>query len=203
MLVRPFLASPGSHAAGVGRADSDFGSCGGVPLRCWSCREQGPKRAVIFFGWVFFLISPGSPHVRPMGRTCGEPDEIELAAMGVELNGSCRERPRIGRRAWRVTRWCWPCRERPWMACRSASASCLPPRQPCRRHLPAGIQYGTHTRTHTHGAHRSNDGQPRARGRECHNHTRNTHEGGIYIQYPSASTTTYSQRRRRRTISGP
>ena len=25
-----------------------------------------------------------------MGRTCGEPDEIELAAMGVELNGSGR-----------------------------------------------------------------------------------------------------------------
>ena len=48
------------------------------------------KRAVIFFGWVFFLISSGSPHVRPMGvhRTCGEPDEIELTAMGVELNGS-------------------------------------------------------------------------------------------------------------------
>ena len=25
------------------------------------------KRAVMFFGWVFFLISSGSPHVRPMG----------------------------------------------------------------------------------------------------------------------------------------
>ena len=50
------------------------------------------KRAVIFFGWVFFLISSGSPHARctPMGvhRTCGEPDEIELTAMGVKLNGS-------------------------------------------------------------------------------------------------------------------
>ena len=46
------------------------------------------KRAVKFFGWVFFLISSGSPHVRPMGRTCGEPDEIGLTAMGVELNGS-------------------------------------------------------------------------------------------------------------------
>ena len=22
-------------------------------------------------------ISPGSPHVRPMGRTCGEPDEVK------------------------------------------------------------------------------------------------------------------------------
>ena len=51
------------------------------------------KRAVKFFGWVFFLISSGSPHVRctPMARTCGEPDEIELTAMGVKLNGSrCR-----------------------------------------------------------------------------------------------------------------
>ena len=51
------------------------------------------KRAVKFFGWVFFLISSGSPHVRctPTGRTCGEPDKIELTAMGVKLNGSrCR-----------------------------------------------------------------------------------------------------------------
>ena len=46
------------------------------------------KRAVIFYGWGFFLISSGSPHVRPMGRTCGEPDEIELTPMGVKLNGS-------------------------------------------------------------------------------------------------------------------
>ena len=53
------------------------------------------KRAVKYFGWVFFLISSGSPHVRPMGRTCGEPDEIELTAMGVKLNGSrCRHRVR-------------------------------------------------------------------------------------------------------------
>ena len=36
----------------------------------------------MFFGWVLFLISSGSPHVRctPMGRTCGEPNEIELPA---------------------------------------------------------------------------------------------------------------------------
>ena len=40
------------------------------------------KRAVKCFEWVFFLISSGSPHVRPMGRTCREPDEIELTAMG-------------------------------------------------------------------------------------------------------------------------
>ena len=32
-----------------------------------------------------FLISSGSPHVRPMGRTCGEPDEIELTRHGGEI----------------------------------------------------------------------------------------------------------------------
>ena len=38
------------------------------------------------------MISSSSPHVRPMGRTCGEPDEIELTAMGVKLNGlRCRD----------------------------------------------------------------------------------------------------------------
>ena len=47
------------------------------------------KRAVKLFVWEFFLISSGSPHVRPTGRTCGEPDEIELTAMGVELNVPC------------------------------------------------------------------------------------------------------------------
>ena len=42
----------------------------------WMTRYVSRKRAVIFFGWVFFLFSSGSPHVRctPMGRTCGEPD---------------------------------------------------------------------------------------------------------------------------------
>ena len=56
----------------------------------WKMWEQYAiaKKSVIFFGWVFFLISSGSPHVRPMGRTCGEPDEIELAPMGVQLHGS-------------------------------------------------------------------------------------------------------------------
>ena len=50
------------------------------------------KRAVIYFGWVFFLISSGSPHVRctPVGRTRGEPDELGLTPMGVKLNGSGR-----------------------------------------------------------------------------------------------------------------
>ena len=47
---------------------------------------------MIFFGWVFFLISLGSPHVRPMGvhRTCEEPNDFELTATGVELDASRR-----------------------------------------------------------------------------------------------------------------
>jgi hypothetical protein len=38
----------------------------------------------MFFGWVFFLISSGSPHVRctPMGCTCGGPDGIGLIPHG-------------------------------------------------------------------------------------------------------------------------
>ena len=50
------------------------------------------KGAVTFFGWAFFLISLGSPHVRPMGvhhagvhRTCGEPTEIESTPHGGEI----------------------------------------------------------------------------------------------------------------------
>ena len=46
------------------------------------------KRAVPFFGWVLFFISLGSPHVRLMGRACGEPTGIELTPIGVDLNGS-------------------------------------------------------------------------------------------------------------------
>ena len=37
------------------------------------------KRAAMFSGWVVFLISLGSTHVRPMGHTRGELNEIELA----------------------------------------------------------------------------------------------------------------------------
>ena len=51
---------------------------------------RGEKRAGIYSGWVFFLVSSCSPHVRLMVRTCGEPDEVGLAATGVELNGSRR-----------------------------------------------------------------------------------------------------------------
>ena len=45
-------------------------------------------------GWVFFLISLGSPRVRAMGvhRTCGGSNGIELTAIGVELNGPRRVR---------------------------------------------------------------------------------------------------------------
>ena len=42
------------------------------------------------FGWAFFLVSFGSPHVRPMGRTCGGPSEIELTPIRVELNSPRR-----------------------------------------------------------------------------------------------------------------
>jgi len=64
-----------------------------------SCSQ---RRAVIRFGWVFFLISLGgqAPHVlrAQMGvhRTCGEPNEIELTPMGVKLNGSRRVRVHTG-----------------------------------------------------------------------------------------------------------
>ena len=57
----------------------------------------------MFFGWVFFLISSGgqAPHVlrAHMGRTCGEPDEIELTPNGGEIErpgtrtfSACRKR---------------------------------------------------------------------------------------------------------------
>ena len=42
------------------------------------------KEAVIFR----VGISLGSPNVRTMGHTCGEPDKIELTTIGVKLNGS-------------------------------------------------------------------------------------------------------------------
>ena len=45
-----------------------------------------------FVGWVCFLISLGSPHVRPMWglSTCGEPNGIELTAAHEFFNGSPR-----------------------------------------------------------------------------------------------------------------
>ena len=51
------------------------------------------KIAVMFYGRVFFLSSLGSPHVRPVGRVYGEPNEIESTAIGVTLNGSQVRRP--------------------------------------------------------------------------------------------------------------
>ena len=57
-------------------------------------RACSRMRAVIYSGWVLFLISSGPTHVQctPVGvhRTCGEPDEIGLTPMGVELNGTWR-----------------------------------------------------------------------------------------------------------------
>ena len=44
---------------------------------------EAKKKEGILSGWVFFLISLGSPHVRPIGRTCGEPNEIELAVADI------------------------------------------------------------------------------------------------------------------------
>ena len=50
----------------------------------------------MFFGWVFFLVSLGgqAPHVlrAQMGPTCEEPNETELAPIGVGLNGLRRVR---------------------------------------------------------------------------------------------------------------
>ena len=74
----------------------------------WLPRSMGTrsvKRAVMFLGWVFFLISLGSPHVlrAHMGRTCGEPNEIELTAVGVKLNGTGQVR---GRASWPSSSTC-------------------------------------------------------------------------------------------------
>ena len=46
------------------------------------------KKSGEIFGWVRFLISLGSPHVRPVGRTCRRAGEVELAPIEAELNGS-------------------------------------------------------------------------------------------------------------------
>ena len=56
----------------------------------WSPGPCPRKRAVKHFGWGFFLISFGSPHVRPMERTCGEPDDIELTPIGGEIERRSR-----------------------------------------------------------------------------------------------------------------
>jgi len=72
----------------------------GTGWRCtWTCTGHAScwwrlptNKSGNIFGWVFFLIASGSPHVRctPMGvhRACGEPGEIELTPIGLVLNGS-------------------------------------------------------------------------------------------------------------------
>ena len=52
----------------------------GANTRVLNTRVGEQKSAVIFFGWVLFLISLSSPHVR-----LTEPNEIELAAAQVSL----------------------------------------------------------------------------------------------------------------------
>ena len=61
-----------------------------IPRRLITKKSGNIFYILIFFGWVFFLNSSGSPHVRPMGSTCGEPTEIELTPIGVKLDGSRR-----------------------------------------------------------------------------------------------------------------
>ena len=91
------LAKANSGTVHVASDDASF-ELSGAQLACPGVGALTNKSGKSF-GWVFFLISSGSPHVRPMGRTCGEPDEIELTAMGVKLNGSrCRPRPARRRR---------------------------------------------------------------------------------------------------------
>ena len=86
------------------------GDCtgGAAPIDCTGCTSAGAegvlgvrrpplqlagvralKRSGDIFRWggVCFLISLGSPHVRPMGRTCGEPNVFELTAAHGVLNG--------------------------------------------------------------------------------------------------------------------
>ena len=57
------------------------------------------------------MISSGSPRVlrAPMGRTCGEPDEIGLSPMGVKLNSSGRVPDAEDRLAMRRSfgKWAW------------------------------------------------------------------------------------------------
>ena len=71
---------------GFALGGSRHGTCSGVCTRWNACTTNSGrsaleaswpamtpsvparKRAVIYCGWVFFFIWPGSPHVRPMGR---------------------------------------------------------------------------------------------------------------------------------------
>ena len=78
------------------------------------------------------MISPGSPHVRPMVRKCGGPGEIELAPIGVDLNGSRRvlhgEGGYGGRRCWVPVVSRASTHERPLNS--KAGFACVPSRTP-------------------------------------------------------------------------
>ena len=58
------------------------------------------KSGCSIFGVGIFLDSLGAPHVRctPVGRTCGEPNEIKLTPIWVELNGRRQAPHRVRRR---------------------------------------------------------------------------------------------------------
>ena len=56
----------------------DIGMVDGHEITFVGDGEQNKR--YYFSGGYFSLISLGSPHVRPMGRTRGEADEIELTA---------------------------------------------------------------------------------------------------------------------------
>ena len=70
------------------------------PHHRWQTDARPAERAVIFFGWVFFLIniSLGSPHVLLAHmwalNTRGEPNEIELTAAHGLFYRSAHRRPR-------------------------------------------------------------------------------------------------------------
>ena len=55
-------------------------------------REDKRRRAVMAFGWVFFLISPARLHVRctPMDGACRRAGNIEVTPIGENLNASRR-----------------------------------------------------------------------------------------------------------------
>ena len=70
-------------AAAAGPAPRAVGPCarsGGLEVHVRGRRLWLAQTAVMIFGRVFFVISFGSPHVRPTGHTCREPHEPELPA---------------------------------------------------------------------------------------------------------------------------
>ena len=71
------------------RAWCRAGSCGPCRRACTCKKRQGNMTNRVR---VCFLISIGSPQLRPMGvhRTCGEPNESGLTAINPLLNGTFR-----------------------------------------------------------------------------------------------------------------